>query len=135
MPYGPVEHTAEPCRDFWAWLHRSISARVRLNAAAATSFASKRTIVKRKSSPPHRTNLTRTMACLAVSLGGNEPVPIQAAAYFAISQDFVEWRNSSRYATSTPKLYANTFQAHPEYAISMDLVLFRGGITMLLLLL
>lgn len=60
----------------------------------------------------------------AVSLGGNEQVPIQAAAYFATSQDVADWSNSSNTAFKR-KPYAITLQAHPEYATSMDLGLFR----------
>lgn len=59
----------------------------------------------------------------AVSLGGNDQVPIQSAAYFSSSQEAIDWcRNESATAT---KPYAITFQAHPEYATSMDLGVYR----------
>jgi GMP synthase-like glutamine amidotransferase len=68
----------------------------------------------------------------AVSLGGDDAVPIQAAAYFATRQRADAWRDtntntsgSSTTAATRPKPFAITFQAHPEYATSLDLGVFR----------
>jgi GMP synthase-like glutamine amidotransferase len=63
---------------------------------------------------------------VAVSLGGNEQVPIQAAAYFATPDEAarVAAGNSSSSSCEQqplPKPYAVTFQAHPEYASSRSL--------------
>lgn len=49
----------------------------------------------------------------AVCLGGDEQVPILAAAYYCDDN------------SSSNQPYAITFQAHPEYASSMDLGLYR----------
>ena len=60
----------------------------------------------------------------AVSLGGDNAVPIQAVAYFASSEDADPYRNPRVAASMDPLLpspYAVTMQAHPEYSTSMDL--------------
>ena len=69
----------------------------------------------------------------AICLGGNERVPIQAAAYFASPQDADQWRqnneasrsNDSNSTLSLPRPFAISFQAHPEYATSRKLGLER----------
>jgi GMP synthase-like glutamine amidotransferase len=67
-------------------------------------------------------DMVEQLPCTALSLGGNEDVPILAAAYFSTLHEVAEWSCSSN-AKSKP--YAITFQAHPEYATSMDLGVFR----------
>ena len=56
----------------------------------------------------------------AISLGGCEQVPIQAAAYFGSKAEATKVGNGDNI-----KPYAITFQAHPEYATSKDLGLYR----------
>jgi GMP synthase-like glutamine amidotransferase len=53
----------------------------------------------------------------AVCLGGDDRVPILSAAYFGTPEEAK--------TSSTGKPYAVTFQAHPEYASSKDMGLFR----------
>jgi GMP synthase-like glutamine amidotransferase len=55
----------------------------------------------------------------AVCLGGDERVPILAAAYFASEEE------AAQAAKGNVRPYAITFQAHPEYASSTDLGLYR----------
>jgi GMP synthase-like glutamine amidotransferase len=57
---------------------------------------------------------------VAVSLGGNEQVPIQAAAYFATPEDAAKVVQASEHEQERPKPYAVSFQAHPEYATSRE---------------
>ena len=72
----------------------------------------------------------------AVSIGGNDNVPIQAAAYFATEQDAMEFTTMADHTTDSVdiarniieakvKPFAITFQAHPEYASSQSLGLER----------
>mmetsp|Transcript_48075 Transcript_48075/g.116790 ORF Transcript_48075/g.116790 Transcript_48075/m.116790 type:complete len:173 (-) Transcript_48075:22-540(-) len=51
----------------------------------------------------------------AVSLGGNDNVPIQAAVYYDEDMDGDEANQNER------KVVAVTFQAHPEYGSSKDI--------------
>jgi GMP synthase-like glutamine amidotransferase len=53
----------------------------------------------------------------AICLGGDDTVPIQAAAYFGTIQERNDWLLKEE-AAKPP--FAVTFQAHPEYATSMD---------------
>jgi GMP synthase-like glutamine amidotransferase len=55
----------------------------------------------------------------AVSLGGSEAIPIQAAAYFRKNEQ------SSLETLAPASLYAISFQAHPEFATSKDLGVYR----------
>uniref|UniRef100_A0A7S2YMM2 Glutamine amidotransferase domain-containing protein n=1 Tax=Entomoneis paludosa TaxID=265537 RepID=A0A7S2YMM2_9STRA len=57
----------------------------------------------------------------ALSLGGDEIVPIQAAAYYGTPEQAEEAQQLS----SLRKPYAMTFQSHLEYATSRDLGLHR----------
>eukprot|EP00977_Amphora_coffeiformis_P008780 scaffold1991_cov158-Amphora_coffeaeformis.AAC.5 len=60
----------------------------------------------------------------AVCLGGDERVPILSAAYFDTPEDAA----AAAIGTTTDEVakpYAITFQAHPEYASSTDLGLYR----------
>jgi GMP synthase-like glutamine amidotransferase len=57
---------------------------------------------------------------VAVSLGGNEEVPIQAAAYFATPEDAAKIVQASEHEQERPKPYAVSFQAHPEYATTRE---------------
>jgi GMP synthase-like glutamine amidotransferase len=57
---------------------------------------------------------------VAVSLGGNEEVPIQAAAYFATPKDAAKIVHASEHDQERPKPYAVSFQAHPEYATTRE---------------
>lgn len=65
----------------------------------------------------HGDMVQRLPAC-AVSLFGNDQVPIQAAAYFANSEECDLFRKQCQLSSSAnmPKPYAFTFQAHPEYS-------------------
>jgi len=54
-------------------------------------------------------------ADIAVSLGGNDIVPIQSAAYFASHEDAAGWVSSSDDDADGNNPIAITFQAHPEY--------------------
>ena len=65
----------------------------------------------------------------AVCLGGDDRVPILAAAYYDTPQQAAQAAsggdNGGGETPPLPKPYAITFQAHPEYASSMDLGLHR----------
>jgi GMP synthase-like glutamine amidotransferase len=54
----------------------------------------------------------------ALSLGGNDQVPIQSAVYFATPQDAANFSNGDLSSSSSSKSrpMAITFQAHPEFA-------------------
>jgi GMP synthase-like glutamine amidotransferase len=75
-------------------------------------------------------DMVAELPSVAVSLGGNEQVPIQAAAYFATPEDAAKvvqasadaaTGNSEQQQQERPKPYAVSFQAHPEYASTRDL--------------
>jgi GMP synthase-like glutamine amidotransferase len=57
---------------------------------------------------------------VAVSLGGNDQVPIQAAAYFATPEDAAKVVQASKHEQERPKPYAVSFQAHPEFASTRE---------------
>jgi GMP synthase-like glutamine amidotransferase len=62
----------------------------------------------------------------AVALGGNQQVPIQAAAYYTTQADAAALQQESVDGSSMlPKPYAVTFQAHPEFASTRDLGMYR----------
>jgi hypothetical protein len=81
----------------------------------------------------------------AVTLGGTDQIPIQAAAYFAAPNDVKVWSNpnmSIAAALSCCRPFAITLQAHPEYAAAgldvgvngtlfpcIDAMTQRGGIS------
>lgn len=54
----------------------------------------------------------------AVCLGGDDLIPIQAAAYFTTVAEKEAWMNEGTIKETQP--FAVTFQAHPEYATSME---------------
>jgi GMP synthase-like glutamine amidotransferase len=68
---------------------------------------------------------------VAVPLGGDSAVPIQAAAYFVSPEDATRYRRltlDDAKVVDIPKSsmpYAFTLQAHPEYSSSMDLGVYR----------
>ena len=68
---------------------------------------------------------------VAVTLGGDDTVPIQAVAYFAQSEDADQYRNSMEITTNNietllrPLPYAITMQAHPEYSTSIEMGIHR----------
>jgi GMP synthase-like glutamine amidotransferase len=64
---------------------------------------------------------------VAVLLGGNEEVPIQAAAYFATPEDAAKVVQASEHEQERPKPYAVSFQAHPEYATTREYELGMQG--------
>jgi GMP synthase-like glutamine amidotransferase len=63
---------------------------------------------------------------VAVPLGGDVTVPIQAAAYFASPEDAAKYRSltmddvEAREGSSESLPYAFTLQAHPEYSTSVE---------------
>eukprot|EP00527_Entomoneis_sp_CCMP2396_P000872 CAMPEP_0198140790 /NCGR_PEP_ID=MMETSP1443-20131203/3888_1 /TAXON_ID=186043 /ORGANISM="Entomoneis sp., Strain CCMP2396" /LENGTH=344 /DNA_ID=CAMNT_0043803319 /DNA_START=492 /DNA_END=1526 /DNA_ORIENTATION=- len=59
----------------------------------------------------------------AVSLGGDDDVPIQAAVYYATVKQAQQAHNHPHLGTPTP--FAVTFQSHLEYATSRDFGLHR----------
>ena len=62
-------------------------------------------------------DMVKTLPECALSLGGNDQVPIQSAVYFATPQDAANFSN--RALSSSPnssRPMAITFQAHPEFA-------------------
>jgi GMP synthase-like glutamine amidotransferase len=65
-------------------------------------------------------DMVETLPECALSLGGNDLVPIQSAAYFATSQDATRFSNrdlsSSSSSSNSSRPMAITFQAHPEFA-------------------
>ncbi len=63
-----------------------------------------------------------------ISLGGNDPVPIQAAIYFSSppTDETVELLRTNK---NTTKVIAVTFQAHPEFCSSEDKLQSKGGQT------
>lgn len=67
----------------------------------------------------HGDQVERLPPC-AVCLGGDENVPILAAAYYAENKN-----NEGQQEQQEKEPYAITFQAHPEYASSTDLGLYR----------
>jgi GMP synthase-like glutamine amidotransferase len=73
-------------------------------------------------------DMVAQLPSVAVLLGGNEQVPIQAAAYFATAEDAAKVVQASADAVGKvgnseqqlPKPYAVSFQAHPEYASTTE---------------
>jgi GMP synthase-like glutamine amidotransferase len=77
-------------------------------------------------------DMVAQLPSVAVSLGGNEQVPIQAAAYFATPEDAAKVVQASAAKAAAgnseqqqqeqqrPKPYAVSFQAHPEYASTRE---------------
>ena len=64
-------------------------------------------------------DMVESLPNCAVSLGGNDNVPIQGAAYFATPEDahdFIISSKSSINSSSSSRPFAITLQAHPEYA-------------------
>lgn len=61
-----------------------------------------------------------TLPPCAVALSGDEKVPIQSAAYFGSEEEVQRFRNGNNV-----RPFAVTFQAHPEYATSKDLGIYR----------
>jgi GMP synthase-like glutamine amidotransferase len=62
-------------------------------------------------------DMVAQLPSVAVLLGGNEQVPIQAAAYFATPEDATKVvQAAGKGEQERPKPYAVSFQAHPEYA-------------------
>lgn len=65
---------------------------------------------------------------VAVILGGDQTVPIQAVAYFATSQEADQYRDHHMDTNTEPLLplpYAVTMQAHPEYSTSIEMGIHR----------
>jgi hypothetical protein len=58
----------------------------------------------------------------AVSLGGGSSpeVPIQAAAYFETPQQAASFASDNNDSSTTTRPFAISFQAHPEYATTLD---------------
>lgn len=71
-------------------------------------------------------DMVSQLPSVAVSLGGSEQVPIEAAAYFATPEDAAKVvqvaaaGNSEQQQEQRPKPYAVSFQAHPEYASTRE---------------
>ena len=71
-------------------------------------------------------DMVESLPNCAISLGGNDFVPIQAAAYFATQQDAIDFTSNSSISSSSSSSsrrcrcrrgpFAITLQAHPEYA-------------------
>jgi len=65
-------------------------------------------------------DMVKMLPTCAVSLFGNDKVPIQAAAYFADEQEAQRFRENCASDESEQKVFpvphAFTFQAHPEYS-------------------
>jgi GMP synthase-like glutamine amidotransferase len=67
-------------------------------------------------------DMVETLPECALSLGGNDQVPIQGAVYFATPQDAANFLNrellssSSSSSSNSSRPMAITFQAHPEFA-------------------
>jgi GMP synthase-like glutamine amidotransferase len=70
---------------------------------------------------------------VAVLLGGNEEVPIDAAAYFATPEDAAKIVQVSEHDQERPKPYAVSFQAHPEFATTRERELGMQGTLELIL--
>ena len=70
-------------------------------------------------------DMVEHLPVIGVNLGGCDQVPIQAAAYFATANQAQSMRHFDDDATATTttihKPFAVTFQAHPEYATSLEL--------------
>jgi GMP synthase-like glutamine amidotransferase len=61
-------------------------------------------------------DMVETLPECALSLGGNDQVPIQGAVYFATPQDAANFSNRDLSSSNSSRPMAITFQAHPEFA-------------------
>jgi GMP synthase-like glutamine amidotransferase len=67
-------------------------------------------------------DMVQQLPSSAVCLGGYDQVPIASAAYFASAEEASEFMQQPNLSA---RPFAVTFQAHPEYASSRDLGMYR----------